>query len=113
MQPTLTRSWIAVIAAYAVILQAILPLVAVVADPAFPICSAAHGGGVPDGAVPSCGCAAGCGIACCGVAPVEPPAGVSVAPLSNPVTINVPAYVGLQLGASRAGPNAARGPPLA
>jgi hypothetical protein len=113
MHATRARPWIAVIAAYAVILQAILPFVAISADPAFSICSAAHGSTAPDGALPTCGCAAGCGMACCATVLAEPPAVASTVAWSHAVAPDVPPYAELRLGAPRVGSHTARAPPFA
>jgi hypothetical protein len=112
--PRSKRSIVALIAAYAVALQALLlPLSVAAAGPfATALCADASTHGPSSNHQAGCPCVAGCGAQCC-VAATLPPDITVAAPLdsSNPITATL-ALIAVKRAAERS-PLLPRAPPLA
>jgi hypothetical protein len=110
------RRWVALIAAYAVVLQTALMFAALAVElPGAVICSSASTGApaTPSNHDNGCGCAAGCGTLCCAQALASPP-GIAL-PLGQTGTVSVAVVspVAFDLPKLRYLPQSPRPPPVA
>jgi hypothetical protein len=114
-----SRRVIALIAAYVVVLQALLLPLSVAAgasiDPT--VCardSTAHGSQPPASHDTGCGCAAGCGMQCCGQALASPPQSViALALTSGCAMAPLPRVIEPNVRTAERSPQVPRAPPAA
>jgi hypothetical protein len=108
------RSIVALIAAYAVALQALLlPLSVAAAGPfATALCADASTHGPSSNHQAGCPCLAGCGTQCCAAATLPPDVTVAAALRSSNTIGPMPAFVAVKRAAERS-PLLPRAPPLA
>jgi hypothetical protein len=106
---------IALVAAYAVVLQTFMPFAALAAMPVAGgdsvICSSAAPSGGPAGHHNDCSCAAGCGICCAQMPAILVDAAATPAPRLTQAA-DVSLRLAFQIPAVRFAPQAARPPPL-